>query len=501
MGAGCSWIEMWNGLSSSLDGFSTATIMTSIIIVIPTILWIFSSLSMRARLKGRPPIPPGSTGLPLIGESAQFVLALSRENGLRTFLRERMKSYGPVFKSHVLGSTMIFMDAPAGNKFLFQNEGKLVENSWPASVAALLGHGSLTMKKGEDYKLARRYIAGFFNQGAVMGYLARVDENASRHFAMYWQGKKELSSLKMASAFTFVTISDLLVGLQEGPEMEELCVNFTRWAFGVLKVPINLPGFAYYDALKARKRILEMLSVIVTRRRQELAVGNVIRDVLTNLLTVPDESGRLYTDAEIMDNLLLFLFAGFDTSSVALSMVITYVAKHSQVYELLVKEHKEIVERKRKRGESDSLTPENLSAMKYTGRVIQETLRVQPPVSGTLREAITDFEYNGYTILKGWKFMWTNQHSHYDPEFFRNPESFDPSRFESPPIPYTFVAFGGGPRTCPGYDFAKMEMLVFVHHLVKNYQWSLVDPDEPIIRNPMPRTATGTPIRITKIDP
>ncbi|OAE18602.1 hypothetical protein AXG93_1923s1590 [Marchantia polymorpha subsp. ruderalis] len=152
------------------------------------------------------------------------------------------------------------------------------------------------------------------------------------------------------------------------------------------------------------------------------------------------------------------------------------------------------------RGESDMLRVEDLSAMKYTWRVIQETLRVQPSVNGAFRDAIIDLEYNGYTIPKGWKIMWTNQHSHYDPAFFPNPDCFDPSRFESPPIPFTYVPFGGGPRICPGYDFAKMEMLVFVHHLVKNYQWSLTHPDEPIIRNPTPRTARGTPVRITKIE-
>ncbi|OAE18603.1 hypothetical protein AXG93_1923s1600 [Marchantia polymorpha subsp. ruderalis] len=337
MGAGGAWSEMWNGLSSSLDGFSAATIIISIIIVIPTILWIFSSLSAKARPEGRRPTPPGSTGLPLAGETIQFALAMTRKDGLIKFISERRKKHGPVFKSHLLGSPVVFLDPPAGNKFLFHNEGKLVENAWPASVSALLGETSLTKKQGEEYKLARRYIAGFFDQKATMAYLARVDEVASKHFATHWKGHEELSSLLMATIYTFDIICDLLLGLPDEPELQELRVCMKQYSFGILKAPINFPGFAYYDARKARERLLEMYEVIITRRRQELAEGNAHPDLLTNLLTVPDEAGRFYSDEEIKDNLLLFMFAGFETSSVALTMVITFVSKNPQVYELLLK--------------------------------------------------------------------------------------------------------------------------------------------------------------------
>uniref|UniRef100_A0A803P5T2 Cytochrome P450 n=1 Tax=Cannabis sativa TaxID=3483 RepID=A0A803P5T2_CANSA len=76
-------------------------------------------------------------------------------------------------------------------------------------------------------------------------------------------------------------------------------------------------------------------------------------------------------------------------------------------------------------------------------------------------------------------------------------EKFDPSRFEGNGLaPYTFVPFGGGPRMCPGKEYARLEILVFMHHLVKRYRWEKILPEENIVVDPMPIPAKGLPIRL-----
>ncbi len=80
---------------------------------------------------------------------------------------------------------------------------------------------------------------------------------------------------------------------------------------------------------------------------------------------------------------------------------------------------------------------------------------------------------------------WSGPLSHSSPQFFPNPERFDPSRFEGiGPKPFTYVPFGGGPRMCPGSEFARIEMVVFLHHLVLNYEWSMIDPHEQMTMSP-----------------
>jgi len=94
---------------------------------------------------------------------------------------------------------------------------------------------------------------------------------------------------------------------------------------------------------------------------------------------------------------------------------------------------------------------------------------------------------------------WSGPCSHLSPQFFPNPERFDPSRFEGTgPQPFTYLPFGGGPRVCPGSEFARAEMVVFLHHLVLNYEWSMIDPSEKIIMNPFPIFQKGLQLKIHK---
>ncbi|KAM7480839.1 hypothetical protein LguiB_005422 [Lonicera macranthoides] len=76
----------------------------------------------------------------------------------------------------------------------------------------------------------------------------------------------------------------------------------------------------------------------------------------------------------------------------------------------------------------------------------------------------------------------------------------DPSRFYgSGPAPYTFVPFNCGPRMCPGKEYAQLEILMFMQHLVKSFKWEKVIPEEKIILNPMPIPEKGLPVRLYPI--
>ena len=95
----------------------------------------------------------------------------------------------------------------------------------------------------------------------------------------------------------------------------------------------------------------------------------------------------------------------------------------------------------------------------------------------------------------GWKLHWNIHTTHMDPTLFPNPEKFDPSRFEGEgPTPYSYVPFGGGPRMCLGQDFTRLEILAFMHNIVKRFKWDLVIPDEMFKYDPMLEPEKGLPI-------
>lgn len=93
--------------------------------------------------------------------------------------------------------------------------------------------------------------------------------------------------------------------------------------------------------------------------------------------------------------------------------------------------------------------------------------------------------------------LWTPHSTHMNPEWFPEPEKFDPSRFEGKgPAPYTFTPFGGGPRICPGKGFAKLQMPVFLHNVVKRFRWEIISLDEKIVFKPTPVATEGLPLRL-----
>jgi cytochrome P450 family 26 subfamily A len=78
------------------------------------------------------------------------------------------------------------------------------------------------------------------------------------------------------------------------------------------------------------------------------------------------------------------------------------------------------------------------------------------------------------------------------PKYFPNPKKFDLDRFKgkgSPPLAY--IPFGGGPHICLGYEFARLEMVVFLNYSVFNYEWSTVDPNEKVVRPSFPSSKKG----------
>ena len=93
--------------------------------------------------------------------------------------------------------------------------------------------------------------------------------------------------------------------------------------------------------------------------------------------------------------------------------------------------------------------------------------------------------------------LWTAYGTHFNEEYFNDAMRFEPNRFEEAMPPYVYVPFGGGPRACPGYQLAKLNILIFVHLVVTQYNWSLVQPDEAIVMNPLPFPSQGMPITIS----
>ncbi|KAL3743934.1 hypothetical protein ACJRO7_013222 [Eucalyptus globulus] len=440
-------------------------------------------------------LPPGRFGLPFIGETLHFLR--SGWNGHpEKFIFDRMSAYSPrVFKTSILAEPTAVFCGALGNKFLFSNENKLVTAWWPDSVNKVFPSSLQTSSK-EEAKKMRKMLPNFFKPEALQRYIGMMDEIAHRHFTTSWENKDEVVVFPLAKRFTFWLACRVFVSVQDPDHVAKFADPFNDIASGIFSIPIDLPGTPLNKAKHASNFIRKELRAIIKQRKLDLAEGraSATQDILSHMLLATDEDGKHMNEMDIADKILGLLIGGHDTASAACTFIVKYLADLPQVYEGVYKEQMEIAKSK---APGELLNWDDIQKMRYSWNVACEVLRLAPPLQGAFREALNDFIFNGFSIPKGWKIYWSTHSTHRSPEYFPEPEKFDPSRFDgNGPAPYTFVPFGGGPRMCPGKEYARLEILVFMHNLVKRFKWESLIPDEKIVVDPMPMPAKGLPVRL-----
>ncbi|MFS7934967.1 putative protopanaxadiol 6-hydroxylase [Helianthus anomalus] len=467
-----------------------ATTVSLFVVVISFSLHLVFYKSKSA-VKGK--LPPGKKGWPIIGESLEF-LATGWNGHPEKFVLDRMAKFSPqVFSTSLMLEDVAVFCGCAGNKFLFSNENKLVKSWWPSSVNKIFPSNQLS--KTEDLKM-RKLLPNFFKPEALQRYVPVMDLVTQKHFKTGWEDKEQIVTYELTKNLTFWLACKIFLSVDEPERVRYLSGPFESISRGILSIPIDLPGTPFRKGINAANFIRKEIISIIKQRKIDLAEekASPTQDILSYMLLFTNEDGVKMTETNIADKILGLLIGGHETASSVCVFVVKFLAELPEVYEGVYKEQMEIAKSK---GSEELLNWNDISKMKYSWNVACEVLRLAPPLQGNFREAITDFVYNGYSIPKGWKLYWSSISTHKNPEYFPEPHRFDPSRFDGEgPAPYTFVAFGGGPRMCPGKEYARLEILVFMHHLVRKFKWEKLIPDEQIVVNPWPIPAMGLPIRL-----
>lgn len=466
-----------------------------IAIASPIILYLLATLS-----KPRPAnLPPGSLGLPVIGQSFGLLRAM-RSNAAEQWIQDRVNRYGPVSKLSLFGTPTVLLAGPAANKFVFFSDALAMKQ--PRSVTRILGERSISELSGDDHRRIRGALSEFLRPDMLRGYVGRMDAEVRRHLDERWAGRRAVTVLPLMKRLTFDIISSLLFGLGRGAVRDALVGDFARIAEGMWAVPVNLPFTAFSRSLRSSARARRLLAGITRETKAKLERGEASRssDLIACLLSLADDRGApLLSEEEIVDNAMVTLVAGNDTSSVLMTFMVRQLASDPDTLAAMVQEHEEIAKNK---SDGDALSWEDLAKMKLTWRVALETLRTVPPIFGNFRRATQDIEFGGYRIPKGWQVFWVSSATHMDAAIFPEPHKFDPSRFDfdsqssAPAPPCSFVAFGGGPRVCAGMEFARIETLVTMHYLVRRFTWKLRCKDNTFVRDPLPSPLRGLPIEI-----
>ncbi|KAK2426008.1 cytochrome P450, family 708, subfamily A, polypeptide [Trifolium repens] len=441
-------------------------------------------------------LPPGSMGLPLLGETLQFFSPYTSSD-IPPFINQRMKRYGPIFKTNLVGIPVVVSTDPDLNYFIFQQEGKKFQSWYPDTFTEIFGKQNVGTLHGFMHKYLKNMVLNLFGPQSLQKMISEVEQAACRTLQqLSCQDSVELK--EATERMIFDLTAKKLISYDSTKSSENLRENFVAFIQGLVSFPLDIPGTAYHKCLQGRKRAMKMLKNMLQERREMPRKQQT--DFFDYVIEELRKEGTMLTEAIALDLMFVLLFASFETTSLALTYAIKQLSDNPLVFKQLQEEHEAII--KRRENPNSGVTWQEYKSMKFTFQLITETARLANIAPGIFRKALREINFKGHTIPAGWAIMVCPPAVHLNPSKYQDPLAFNPSRWEGmEPNGATkhFMAFGGGMRFCVGADFAKVEMAVFLHCLVTKYRWRTIKGGN-IVRTPGLQFPNGFHIQITEKD-
>lgn len=428
-------------------------------------------------------LPPGTLGgWPLIGDTIPFMQPHSSAS-LGSFMDQHIDKFGRIFKMNLMGKPTIVSADPEFNRFILQNEGKLFANSCPTSMKEILGRWSMVALTGDLHREMRSIAVNFMSNAKLRTYFVKDIDVEAANILHGWKEDRVFSAQEEGKKFAFNLMVKYLMSMESGtPEIEQLRKEYSNIMKGIASIPLNLPGTTYRKGLQSRAIILKIMGQKLDERVQKINVGCEGAVEEEDLLASVAKHPHLTRD-QILDFKLGMLFAGHETSSTAISLAIYFLHSNPKALQQLREEHFEIRRQKKERGE-EGLNWEDYKQMEFTHCVINETLRLGNIVKFLHRKALKNVKFKGHDIPCGWEVVPIISAAHLDPSIYDDPQTYNPWRWQAISTSVTknnnVMSFSGGPRLCPGAELAKLEIAVFLHHLVRKFDWKLAEPDYPV---------------------
>jgi len=303
-------------------------------------------------------LPPGRSGLPLLGETLAFA-----KNPFR-FIDERLARHGRIFRTNVLGRESVVIASPDAAGRFIDTSIVMRDGAMPPHVQELFGGRSLPLLDGETHRSRKVLVLQAFNRAAMASYLPQMQGAIERYFKT-WSNAGEIRWLDEMKRLSIEVICTTVIGMKPGNEMDQLRNDYGVLTGGLATLPINIPGTRYRKALQARDRILDVLRAKVRERRKMPA-----DDGLSRILAAAEAN---VTDEDIVLELHHIVIAGFIVYA-ELASIVQQLTAHTDVRARLATE----IEAK---SPSGPLTIEKLMDMPYLLQVVSEVKRLCPIVA------------------------------------------------------------------------------------------------------------------------
>ena len=410
-----------------------------------------------------PPRPPGSSGLPGIGETLEFV------KDPFTFIQKRRTRYGRVFRTSLLGRSMAILIGPEPLEAFYDPANVVREGANPGNIQALFGGtGLINALDGAAHAARKQFVSAALSREAVESYVPTMTHFIDAAFAR-WTAAREIAWNEELKRLSIETLGAVLASIESEADLAALVKRCELIAAAFIALPIPMPGTAYTKGLRAKDESIAYYRDLVRAHR-----GGSYDDGLSRLLAARNADGTTIGDAEAAGELNHLFLAGYIVFA-QFAATVVQLTKNPELRERLAAETATL---------SDTPTAGDLSANTYLMQVVNEVRRLTPIVPVVIGKAARSFVVDGFEIPAGWGVVAAVWHHDREATTYHEPARFDPDRFgaraEHRAHPYAYAPQGAGPpesHRCPGFDLTTMFMALFAARLVRGYSWVLSEQD------------------------
>jgi cytochrome P450 len=420
----------------------------------------------------------GPEGYPFIG-----VFPKLKKDALG-FFKQTARDHGGIALLD-FGRRQVFLvtDPDCIKHILQDNYRNYIRGSSVSTARLLLGNG-LALNNGESWLRQRRLMQPAFHRQRLDQLSQRIVE-LTEETAVRWQQyaasgqavdvNDEMMKLTLQIVVKSMFSEDISDRLDELSHAFDIAQHFIYWyRRNPLAMPLWLPTPANRRFLQARKQVDKIIYDLIAKRRQQ---PNEANDLLDMLLAARDEeTGEGMSDEQLRDEIVTIFFAGHETTVTMLTWTWYILTTNSQAEADLQAELTAVLH-----GNPPSFS--DLPQLDYTERLLYETMRIYTPTWIFAREAVADDVVQGYALKAGSSLLISSYVTHHNPEFWPQPETFDPDRFLPENVAsrhrYAYLPFGAGPHLCIGKGFAMMEAQLIMGLLAQRFRLELV-PNHPI---------------------
>ena len=393
-------------------------------------------------------------------------------------LAEWKGKYGNTFLVPAMNGDVVITGSPENARRIFAAPADAVGPFAIGTVKSLIGESSVLLVEGEQHQRSRALMSPCFHGDAINSHVQTICDVAMQS-AQGWQPEQPVCIMDAALEISLEVIIRVVFGVQSQKRVDLFKQKITQYvdsfhpalAFSKLLQRPLLGLSPWNRFLKARRECDELIAQELVERR---ATSHQADDILSRLLNATDPTGAMPEDGWIRDQLITMLFAGHETTQIAIAWAMSWIHRNPTVLRDLQDEL---------RG-TDS--PDEILQSQLLQGVCYESLRLNPILADVIRTLKKPMELEDIDLPAGSAVSIAIYLIHSDPEIFPQPMVFNPDRWKTRDYkPFEFLPFGGGIRRCLGAPLAMMEMKLVVATLVKHFDFSLpkTTPEiEPIYR-------------------